>query len=99
MKESNLIDMFGLSGNPEEDARLDDLLFRLEWGSSPERPANSKDTDSSSSVVTASVAPSLNTGLFRPRKGGKGMAELRERLMRYRRGLLYTNNPFGRNQS
>jgi hypothetical protein len=99
MKESNLIDMFGLSGNPEEDARLDDLLFRLEWGTSPERPANSKETDLSSSIITAAVAQSSNNGLFRPRKGGKGMAELRERLMRYRRGLLYTNNPFGRSQS
>lgn len=50
MKESNLIDMFGLSGDPEEDARLDDLLFRLEWGSSPERPANSNETSLSSSI-------------------------------------------------
>lgn len=99
MKESNLIDMFGLSGDPEEDARLDDLLFRLEWGSSPERPANSKEINLSSSIMEASTVQNSNNNLFRPRKGGKGMAELRERLMRYRRGLLYMNNPFGRNQS
>ena len=99
MKESNLIDMFGLSGDPGEDARLDDLLFRLEWGTSPEHPANSEETDLSSSIMAASAVQSSNNVLFRPRKGGKGMAELRERLMRYRRGLLYTNNPFGRNQS
>jgi hypothetical protein len=99
MKESNLIDMFGLSGDPANDARLDDLLFRLEWDSSPEGPANSKEINLSSSIMAASAAQSSNDVLFRPRKGGKGMVELRDRLMRYRRGLLYTNNPFGRNQS
>lgn len=30
MKTSNLIDMFGLSGDPSSDDQLDDLLFRLE---------------------------------------------------------------------
>jgi len=30
MNTSKLIDMFGLSGDPENDDRLDDLLFRLE---------------------------------------------------------------------
>lgn len=32
MENSNLIDMFGLSGDPSSDDRLDDLLFRLESG-------------------------------------------------------------------
>ena len=30
MKKSNLIDMFGLTGDPSSEDRLDDLLFRLE---------------------------------------------------------------------
>ncbi len=30
MQKSNFIDMFGLSGDPSEDERLDKLLFRLE---------------------------------------------------------------------
>lgn len=63
MKESNLIDMFGLSGDPQEDARLDDLLFRLEWGSSPERPANSKETNSSSFIMAASTVQNSNSTL------------------------------------
>ena len=65
MKESNLIDMFGLSGDPEEDALLDNLLFRLEWGSSPERPANSKDIDLSSSILEVSTVRNSNNTLFR----------------------------------
>jgi hypothetical protein len=71
MKESNLIDMFGLSGDPEEDARLDDLLFRLEWGSSPECPANSKETNSSSSILAASTVQNSN-GTLSALKKGKG---------------------------
>ena len=63
MRESNLIDMFGLSGNPEEDARLDDLLFRLEWGSSPGRPANSKETELPSSIMAASTVQNSNSTL------------------------------------
>lgn len=34
MNKPRLIDMFGLSGNPANDAQLDDLLFRLESESS-----------------------------------------------------------------
>lgn len=42
MKESNLIDMFGLSGDPSCDERLDDLLFRLEFGDPEPTPCEFK---------------------------------------------------------
>jgi hypothetical protein len=46
MRNSNLIDVFGLSGNPSDDDRLDALLFRLE-----------SDTPASQNVITVVFEP------------------------------------------
>ncbi|SFO38913.1 hypothetical protein [Nitrosospira briensis] len=89
MKESNLIDMFGLSGDPEEDARLDDLLFRLEWGSSPERPANSKETNLSSSIMAASTVQNSNSTLSALEKAERVWGVTREAHEIPKRFALY----------
>ena len=46
MRNSNLIDVFGLSGNPSDDDRLDALLFRLE-----------SDTSAPQNVITVVFEP------------------------------------------
>lgn len=46
MKKSNLIDMFGLSGDPSSDDHLDALLFRLE-----------SDTPTPENVITVVFEP------------------------------------------
>jgi hypothetical protein len=46
MRNSNLIDVFGLSGNPSDDDRLDALLFRLE-----------SDTPAPQNVITVVFEP------------------------------------------
>jgi hypothetical protein len=46
MRNSNLIDGLGLSGNPSDDDRLDALLFRLE-----------SDTPASQNVITVVFEP------------------------------------------
>jgi hypothetical protein len=51
MRNSNLIDMFGLSGNPSDNDRLDALLFRLE-----------SDTPTPQNVITVVFEPGESRG-------------------------------------
>lgn len=51
MRNTKLVDMFGLSGDPSNDARLDDLLLRFESETPDARQENSKRTPLSSFIA------------------------------------------------
>ena len=62
MRNSNLIDVFGLSGNPSDDDRLDALLFRLE-----------SDTPAPQNVITVVFEPGELRGYWE--KGPDGIIQ------------------------